>query len=143
MPIGRSRWGFFDSSALVATTSKPMKAKNTSAAPAKIPPTPNAPGEIPMSWASVVPELPPGAGLDPDGGMNGCRFFECTYDRPAMMTRPMIASLIATITALTVLEVRIPEAQQAGDQQHDHRGEEVVVIAVHPARHVQVPRARS
>src|SRR5947209_10802256 len=85
-----------------------MNAKNTSAAPAKIPPTPNAPGEIPMSCASVVPELPPGAGFEPDGGMNGCRFFEWKYDRPATMTSRMIESLIATITAFTVLDVRIP-----------------------------------
>ena len=71
IPIGTSRWGFLVSSALVATTSKPMKAKNTSAAPAKMPPTPNAPGDIPRSWASVVPELPPGAGFEPEPGMNG------------------------------------------------------------------------
>ncbi len=37
MPRGRVRWGSFTSSALVATTSKPMNAKNTSEAPASRP----------------------------------------------------------------------------------------------------------
>jgi hypothetical protein len=53
--------------------SKPMKAKNTSAAPVKIPPIPNVPVFMPMSCRSDVEELPPGAGFEPDGGMNGCR----------------------------------------------------------------------
>ena len=53
--------------------SKPMKAKNTSAAPVKIPPTPNVPVLTPMSCSSVVELLPPGAGVEPDGGMNGCQ----------------------------------------------------------------------
>ena len=53
MPIGRSRCGFLVSSAVVATTSNPMNAKNTSAAPAKIPPMPNAVGASPNSaWMS-------------------------------------------------------------------------------------------
>ena len=69
--IGSVRWGFLVSSALVATTSNPMNAKNTSAAPLKIPPIPNAPGAAPRLWISVFPELPPGAGVEPDGGMNG------------------------------------------------------------------------
>ena len=43
MPIGRSRCGFFVSSAAVATMSKPMNAKNTSAAALKMPPIPNVP----------------------------------------------------------------------------------------------------
>ena len=37
MPRGSVFCGFLTSSAEVATTSKPMKAKNTSAAPAKMP----------------------------------------------------------------------------------------------------------
>ncbi len=52
MPIGRSRCGFFVSSAAVATTSKPMNAKNTSAAPVKMPATPKEPGDSPMSASS-------------------------------------------------------------------------------------------
>ena len=44
MPTGRSRFGFLVSSAAVATTSKPMKAKKTIAAPAKMPPQPKSRG---------------------------------------------------------------------------------------------------
>ncbi|CPU67332.1 Uncharacterised protein [Mycobacteroides abscessus] len=40
MPRGRVRCGSLASSAVVATTSNPMKAKNTSAAPARRPMTP-------------------------------------------------------------------------------------------------------
>ena len=47
IPSGRSRWGFFASSALVATMSKPMNAKNTSAAPLKIPADPERTGSGP------------------------------------------------------------------------------------------------
>ena len=45
MPRGRSRFGFFVSSAAVATMSNPMKAKNTTAAPARMPPTPKVLGD--------------------------------------------------------------------------------------------------
>ena len=37
MPRATSRWGFLVSSAVVATTSNPMKAKNTIEAPASTP----------------------------------------------------------------------------------------------------------
>ena len=40
MPSGMSRCGFWVSSAVVATMSKPMKAKKTIAAPATTPATP-------------------------------------------------------------------------------------------------------
>ncbi len=40
MPIGKSRCGFFVSSAVVETASKPMKAKKTIAAPPMMPPNP-------------------------------------------------------------------------------------------------------
>ena len=74
IPIGMSRWGFLDSSAAVATMSKPMKAKNTSAAALKMPPIPNVPVLMPMSCSSVVvASPPPGAGFEPLGGMNGSR----------------------------------------------------------------------
>ena len=53
MPRGRSRLGFLVSSAAVATMSKPMNAKKTIAAPAKMPPTPKVVGVKPaMSWIS-------------------------------------------------------------------------------------------
>ena len=40
IPRGTSRWGFLVSSAVVATMSKPMNAKNTRAAPATTPAKP-------------------------------------------------------------------------------------------------------
>ena len=40
IPIGMSRFGFFASCAAVDTASKPIKAKNTMAAPPTIPPQP-------------------------------------------------------------------------------------------------------
>jgi hypothetical protein len=40
MPMGMARWGLRVSSAVVATTSKPMKAKNTIAAPKAMPSQP-------------------------------------------------------------------------------------------------------
>ena len=52
MPMGRSRCGFFVSSAVVETASNPMKAKNTMAAPL------------------ITPVNPFGA--------NGCQFVGCT-----------------------------------------------------------------
>ena len=44
MPRGTSRCGLLASSAVVATMSKPMKAKNTIAAPEMTPATPNTAG---------------------------------------------------------------------------------------------------
>ena len=44
MPRGMSRCGFLVSSAAVATTSKPMKAKNTTEAAVKMPITPKLVG---------------------------------------------------------------------------------------------------
>lgn len=53
MPRGMSRCGFFVSSAAVATTSKPMKAKNTTDAAVKMPITPKLVGAQPnISWIS-------------------------------------------------------------------------------------------
>ena len=53
MPRGRSRFGSLVSSAAVATMSKPMKAKKTIAAPARMPPTPNVLGVNPNRvWMS-------------------------------------------------------------------------------------------
>jgi len=78
MPIGRSRCGFLVSSAAVATMSKPMKAKNTSAAALKMPLTPNEPGENPRSCSSEGVDIAPAAALDPLGGMNGERLLALT-----------------------------------------------------------------
>ena len=54
MPIGRSFLGFLASSAVVATTSKPMKAKKTIDAPAKTPVQPYWPGVPVMACQTVV-----------------------------------------------------------------------------------------
>ena len=72
MPRGRSRCGFFVSSAAVATMSKPMKAKKTRAAPVKMPATPKVAGcdaEVAASSEGVA--VAPFAAGEPDGGMNG------------------------------------------------------------------------
>src|SRR3954454_23356016 len=71
MPIGMSRCGFLVSSAAVATMSKPMNAKNTSAAPVKIPVTPNEPGANPRSCSRDGELTAPAAVGEPAGGMNG------------------------------------------------------------------------
>lgn len=53
MPRGMSRCGFLVSSAAVATTSKPMKAKKTTEAAVKMPMTPKLEGAQPnISWIS-------------------------------------------------------------------------------------------
>jgi hypothetical protein len=72
MPIGRSRCGFLVSSAVVATTSKPMKAKNTTAAPATTPAKPNTAGSMP-SRVSIIGAFsqPSELGAGCDSGMNG------------------------------------------------------------------------
>ncbi len=51
--------------------SKPMNAKNTSAAPVKMPLTPNEPGANPRSCSREGTLSAPAAGVDPVGGMNG------------------------------------------------------------------------
>ena len=72
MPRGRSLAGFFVSSAAVATMSKPMKAKNTTAAPAMTPPQPNVPWLKPNNvWTrgASQPVAPASAGCA--GGTKG------------------------------------------------------------------------
>src|SRR5450631_50348 len=71
MPRGMSRCGFLVSSAAVATMSNPMNAKNTSAAPVKIPLIPNDPGANPRSCSNDGTLVAPAAGVEPVGGMNG------------------------------------------------------------------------
>ena len=71
IPIGMSRCGFLVSSAAVATMSNPMKAKNTRAAPVKMPVMPNEPGATPRSCSSDGTLVAPSAGVEPDGGMKG------------------------------------------------------------------------
>ena len=75
MPRGRSRCGFFASSAVVATTSNPMNAKNTSDAPETRPITPNVDGVNPNSaWNNGVVMVTRRSRARTLGGMNGVRF---------------------------------------------------------------------
>ena len=73
IPIGRSRCGFLVSSAVVATTSKPMNAKNTTAAPDTTPAMPNTAGSRPsrVSISGAFSHPPSLADAGSDGGMNG------------------------------------------------------------------------
>src|SRR5215212_4643447 len=82
MPMGRSRLGFFASSAVVDTASNPMYAKKTTAAPV------------------MTPEKP--------YGMNGDQFSGFTYVNPTRMKNATAASLIATIAALNSALSRTP-----------------------------------
>ena len=55
IPRGTSRWGELDSSAAVATMSKPRKAKNTTDAAVKTPMTPKTFGVSPASdWSTLA-----------------------------------------------------------------------------------------
>ncbi len=74
MPRGSVFCGFLTSSADVATTSKPMKAKKTRAAPAKMPSVPYCAGAAPVRKpkkdclrTSAVPVPPVGS----EAGTNG------------------------------------------------------------------------
>lgn len=71
MPRGTSRCGLWVSSAAVATMSKPMKAKKTTAAAVKMPITPKLAGVKPvMSWMSGA-WMPPPPSTSWLGGTNG------------------------------------------------------------------------
>jgi hypothetical protein len=82
MPIGRSRLGFFASSAVVETASKPMYAKNTTAP------------------AAMMPDQPYGA--------KGDQFSGFTNAAPAPMKNTTATSLIPTMTALARADSRTP-----------------------------------
>ena len=82
IPIGKSRCGFFVSSAVVETASKPMKAKNTIAAPL------------------ITPEKP--------FGRNGIQFGGCTRKAPNAMKKTTTATLIITITVFARALSRMP-----------------------------------
>ncbi len=71
MPRGTARCGFFVSSAVVATTSKPMNAKNTSAAPDRMPTTPYVVGSRPDRNAKSDWCRPESDSAGCDGGMKG------------------------------------------------------------------------
>ena len=74
MPRGTVRCGSLVSSAVVATTSKPMNAKNTSAAPDSTPITPYAVGSSPNRNANTGCSSDVRSGAGCDGGTNGEKF---------------------------------------------------------------------
>src|SRR5580698_219031 len=82
MPTGKSRFGFFTSSAAEDTESKPMNAKNITAA------APNTPFQ--------------------PFGMNGCQFAGVTWNTPTPITISTTVTLIATITLFTRADSLIP-----------------------------------
>ena len=82
IPIGKSRFGFFVSSAVVETASNPMKAKKTIAAPPITPPKPL--------------------------GMNGCQLVGLTMKDPKAITKTTTASLMRTMVVLAVALSRMP-----------------------------------
>src|ERR1700709_2950920 len=82
IPIGKSRLGFLTSSAADDTESKPINAKNMTAA------APNTP-------------------LQPLG-MNGCQFSGVTWNTPTPITISTTATLIATIMLFTRADSLIP-----------------------------------
>ncbi|MNT16274.1 hypothetical protein D3C72_1513670 [compost metagenome] len=82
MPIGRSRRGLRTSSAAEVTASKPIKAKNTSAAALKMPAKPN--------------------------GANGCQLAGCTCHTPTAINSSTTPILTATIRLLMRVDSRTP-----------------------------------
>ena len=80
MPRGTSRCGFLASSAVVATMSKPMNAKNTTAAPATTPAMPKTAGSMPnrLVISGGVLKPPPPSGTGCDSGMNGTQLLGST-----------------------------------------------------------------
>src|SRR3954470_4266837 len=82
MPMGMSRFGFFASSAVVETASKPMYAQKTIAAPV------------------AMPEKPFGA--------NGCQCAGFTYLKLTKTKNASTTSLMATIQKLKLADSRMP-----------------------------------
>src|ERR1700759_4035753 len=87
MPMGKSRFGFFTSSAAEDTESNPMNAKNITAA------APNTPFQ-PL-------------------GMNGCQFAGVTWNTPTPITSSTTITLIATMTLLMRADSRTPTDSSA------------------------------
>src|ERR1700709_2389428 len=87
IPIGKSRFGFFTSSAADDTESKPINAKNITAA---------------------APSTP----LQPLG-MNGCQFAGVTWNTPTPITISTTATLIATMMLFTRADSLMPVESRA------------------------------
>ena len=110
MPRGRSRLGFFVSSAAVATMSKPMKAKKTSDAADSTPKTPKLDGAPPVmscsSGCSSPATVPAGGGRL--GGTKGVRFEASKKKKPTTMTSSTTATLMPVMTRLTRADTLAP-----------------------------------
>ena len=103
MPRGRRFCGSRTSSALVATTSKPMKAKNTSEAADSMPKMPYCAGAAPVSHENSdcvqASDAPPSVGTA--SGMNGTKFAALMKKKPTTMTKTTIATLMMVNTMPT------------------------------------------
>src|SRR6267143_887309 len=95
IPIGMSFCGFLASCAAVLTASNPIYAKNTIAPPVNTPLQPNSP-------ATGTPSL------TVCGGMNGCQLAGFTAWAAKTMNTNTTATLMRTITLLTLADSRIP-----------------------------------
>src|SRR3954465_6672409 len=108
-PCGRSRAGLRVSSLRFATASKPLYAKNTTAAAVSTPAKPNADGATPKStW--IRGRVPPWAlGSAPwAGGTNGCQFADFTKNAPATMMNTQMTTFTATNALVTQADSRMP-----------------------------------
>src|SRR3712207_3366244 len=108
-PSGRSRRGRRVSSPRFATASKPVYAKNTTAAAVSTPATPNAEGSRPNSTCDsgrVSPDSSSPTGCA--GGTKGVRFAAFTKNAPATTTNTQMATLTTTSTLVTRDDCRIP-----------------------------------
>src|SRR5690606_24852328 len=91
-------------------TSKPMKAKNTSAAPDSTPAIPYFAGTAPVahenSDCDQTSASVPAVGAD--GGMNGVKFSTRRYVKPTTITNSTMPTLITVNTLLTRADSLVP-----------------------------------
>src|SRR3954462_13947840 len=126
MPRGMSRCGSRASCAEVETASNPIYAKKITPAPRSTPLQPYSPN---------VPVL---------GGMKGCQFAGTMNSAPAPITTSTIATLMTTMTALTVADSLIPTSSSAVTamvMSTAGRLNTAVVVAIPPASCTTVPGA--
>src|SRR5690606_14335606 len=124
MPSGSVRCGSFTSSADVATTSKPMNAKNTSAAPESTPAIPYFAGAAPVAHDSSdcdqASALPPSVRMA--GGTNGVRLSTLKYVSPTTITNSTMPTLITVNTLLTRADILVPMISNAVNTATMNRG---------------------
>ena len=105
----RSRLGFLVSSPRLATASKPVYAKKTTAAALSTPTKPKTDGSSPKSacvTGCLMPSSPLPAGSA--GGMNGVRLAALTKNSPATTTKTQMATLTSTSRLVIRADSRMP-----------------------------------